>query len=290
MRSNMTITGMYEYDPTIFDAFHVPYENMPEGEPYFHYARAIYVQRILTDAMDLELVYPDPKFMKEAIKWWSISHLRNWERMILVLERERYNPIENYNRTETWTDTDTRTENWTDTDNRTESWTHGRTGTENSTVDVNRKDNLKEKTTGKTETKSDSTTDVYTEETNSAMAYNTDTWKNSTKTETDSDTGVIANTTVDVDTTVDNTGTQDTKTTTNGSTSENGNSTGTIGGTLGRTGNTGGSVTHTGNVSGNIGVTTSQQMVIQEIELRKQYTLIEIVVRDFIEKFCILVY
>lgn len=290
MRSSMTITGLYEYDHTIFDAFHVPYEDMPEGEPFFHYARAIYVQRILTDAMDLELVYPDPKFMKEAIKWWSISHLRNWERMILVLERERYNPIENYNRTETWTDTDTRTENWTDTDNRTESWTHGRTGTENSTVDVNRKDNLKEKTTGKTETESGSTTEVDTEETNSAIAYNTDTWKNNTKTETNSDTGVTANSTVDVDTTVDNTGTQDTKTTTNGSTSENGNSTGTIGGTLGRTGNTGGSVTHTGNVSGNIGVTTSQQMVIQEIELRKQYALVDIVVREFIEHFCILVY
>lgn len=285
MRSSMSIAGMYEYDPSIFDNFHYPGES---SEPPY-YGKEFYIQRILIDAMDLELIYPDPKFMKQAIKWWSLSHLNNWSHIADVLAKG-YNPIENYNRSETWTDTDTRTENWTDTDNRTESWTHGRTGTENSTVDVNRKDNLKEKTTGKTETKSDSTTDVYTEETNSAMAYNTDTWKDNTKTETDSDTGVIANSTVDVETTVDNTGTQDTKTTTNGSTSENGNSTGTIGGTLGRTGNTGGSVTHTGNVSGNIGVTTSQQMVIQEIELRKQYALVDIVVRDFIEKFCILVY
>lgn len=287
MRSSMSIAGMYEYDPTIFDNFHVPNEvATPDWWPY---DKEFYIQRILTDAMDLELIYPDPKFMKQAIKWWSGSRLNNWNRIAAVLFKG-YNPIENYNRTETWTDTDTRTENWTDTDNRTESWTHGRTGTENSTVDVNRKDNLKEKTTGKTETKTDTTTDVYTEETNSAMAYNTDTWKSSTKTETDSDTGVIGNSTVDVDTTVDNTGTQDTKTTTNDSTSENGNSTGTIGGTLGRTGNTGGSVTHTGNVSGNIGVTTSQQMVIQEIELRKQYALVDIVVREFIEHFCILVY
>lgn len=286
MRSNMTITGMYDYDPTIFDYFHVPFE---EEDPPVHYDKDFYVQRILTDAMDLELVYPDPQFMKKAIKWWSLAHKNNWQRLAEALEKH-YNPIENYNRTETWTDTDTRTENWTDTDNRTESWTHGRTGTENSTVDVNRTDNLKQKTTGTTETESDSTTEVDTEETNSAMAYNTDTWKDSTKTVTDSDTGVLANSTVEVDTTVDNTGTQDTKTTTNGSTSENGNSTGTIGGTLGRTGNTGGSVTHTGNVSGNIGVTTSQQMVLQEIELRQQYSLIEIVVRDFIEKFCILVY
>lgn len=285
MRSSMTIAGMYEYDPTIFDNFHYPGEI---DEPPL-YDKQFYVQRILTDAMDLELVYPDPAFMKNAIQWWSLSNVNRWNRMAHVLFKQ-YNPIENYNRTETWTDTDTRTENWTDTDNRTESWTHGRTGTESSTVDVNRKDNLKEKTTGTTETESGSTTEVDTEETNSAMAYNTDTWKDSTKTVTDSDTGVTANSTVEVDTTVENTGTQDTKTTTTGSTSENGNSTGTIGGTLGRTGNTGGSVTHTGNVSGNIGVTTSQQMVIQEIELRKQYALVDIVVRDFIEKFCILVY
>lgn len=285
MRSSMSITGMYEYDPTIFDNFHYPYE----GDDHPYYDKDIYISRILTDAMDMELVYPDPKFMKRAIQIWSLSLRNNWQRIGDALAK-MYNPIENYNRTETWTDTDTRTENWTDTDNRTESWTHGRTGTENSTVDVNRKDNLKEKTTGKTETKSDSTTEVDTEETNSAMAYNTDTWKDSTKTVTDSDTGVVANSTVEVDNTVENTGTQDTKTTTNGSTSENGNSTGTIGGTLGRTGNTGGSVTHTGNVSGNIGVTTSQQMVIQEVELRDQYSLVDIVVRDFIEKFCILVY
>ena len=239
MRSNMTIAGMYEYDPTIFQYFHFPSES--REHPY--YDQDFYIQRILTDAMDLELVYPDPQFMKKAIKWWSLSNLNNWNRIADALF-EHYNTIENYNRTETWTDTDTRTENWTDTDNRTESWTHGRT----------------------------------------------DTWKNNTKTETNSDTGVSANSTVDVDTTVDNTGTQDTKTTTTGSTSENGNSTGTIGGTLGRTGNTGGSVTHTGNVSGNIGVTTSQQMILQEIDLRIQYSLVEIVVRDFIEKFCILVY
>lgn len=289
MRAKMSIAGLYEYDPTIFDNFHVPGRIMHDGffEPY--YDVDLYISRIIFEAMDLELVYPNPSYMKKAIQMWSIGRLNSWDKIAEALFAY-YNPIENYNRTETWKDTDSRTENWTDTDNRTESWTHGRTGTENSTVDVNRKDNLKEKTTGKTETKSDTTTDVYTEETNSAMAYNTDTWKDSTKTATDSDTGVIANSTVDVDTTVDNTGTQDTKTTTNGSTSENGNSTGTIGGTLGRTGSTGGSVTHTGKVSGNIGVTTSQQMVTQELELRKQNQIIEIVVRDFIETFCILVY
>ena len=285
MRSNMSITGLYEFDPTLFQYFHYPFE----GDTTPYYDKDLYVDRILIDAMDMELVYPDPKFMKNAIRVWSLTMLNNWQRIGEVLAKT-YNPIENYNRTETWTDTDSRTENWTDTDNRTESWTHGRTTTENTTVDANRTDNLKATTKGTTETDTDTTTNIEADEINSSIAYNTDDWKLNTKTRTENETGVVGETTVEVDQTVENTGTQNTKTTTTGSIGENGNSTGTIGGTLGRTGNSGGSVTHTGNVSGNIGVTTSQQMVEQEIALRVKNKLVDIVVRDFIEKFCILVY
>lgn len=285
MRSNMSITGLYEFDPTLFQYFHYPFE----GDTTPYYDKDLYVDRILIDAMDMELVYPDPKFMKNAIRVWSLTMLNNWQRIGEVLAKT-YNPIENYNRTETWTDTDSRTENWTDTDNRTESWTHGRTTTENTTVDANRTDNLKATTKGTTETDTDTTTNIEADEINSSIAYNTDDWKLNTKTRTENETGVVGETTVEVDQTVENTGTQNTKTTTTGSIGENGNSTGTIGGTLGRTGSTGGSVSHTGNVAGNIGVVTSQQMVAEEIDLRVKNKLVDIVVRDFIEKFCILVY
>ena len=285
MRSNMSITGLYEFDPTLFQYFHYPFE----GDTTPSYDKDLYVDRILIDAMDMELVYPDPKFMKNAIRVWSLTMLNNWQRIGEVLAKT-YNPIENYNRTETWTDTDSRTENWTDTDNRTESWTHGRTTTENTTVDANRTDNLKATTKGTTETDTDTTTNIEADEINSSIAYNTDDWKLNTKTRTENETGVVGETTVEVDQTVENTGTQNTKTTTTGSIGENGNSTGTIGGTLGRTGSTGGSVSHTGNVAGNIGVVTSQQMVAEEIDLRVKNKLVDIVVRDFIEKFCILVY
>ena len=285
MRSNMSITGLYEFDPTLFQYFHYPFE----GDTTPYYDKDLYVDRILIDAMDMELVYPDPKFMKNAIRVWSLTMLNNWQRIGEVLAKT-YNPIENYNRTETWTDTDSRTENWTGTDNRTESWTHGRTTTENTTVDANRTDNLKATTKGTTETDTDTTTNIEADEINSSIAYNTDDWKLNTKTRTENETGVVGETTVEVDQTVENTGTQNTKTTTTGSIGENGNSTGTIGGTLGRTGSTGGSVSHTGNVAGNIGVVTSQQMVAEEIDLRVKNKLVDIVVRDFIEKFCILVY
>lgn len=288
MRAKMSIAGLYEYDPTIFDNFHVP-EEMVEGGHRPYYDKDFYISRIIFEAMDLELVYPNPTYMKRAIQIWSLGKLNVWHRIAEALFAY-YNPIENYNRSETWTDTDSRTENWTDTDSHTDSWTHGSGTTDSGTVDVKRTDNLKAKTTGNNRSDTNSTTTDDETDTNSAVAYNTNTWKNNTKTVVEKVTEDTRSQVDSINSTVENTGTQDTKTTNNlhHDIEENGLS--TISGSVGRTGSTGGSVTHTGNVSGNIGVTTSQQMVNQEMELRKQNQLIEIVVRDFIETFCILVY
>lgn len=41
---------------------------------------------------------------------------------------------------------------------------------------------------------------------------------------------------------------------------------------------------------GNIGVTTNQSMIRQEIEMRTKYNLYEIIVNDFVNKFCVGVY
>lgn len=288
MRAKMSIAGLYEYDPTIFDNFHVP-EHMVEDTIVPYYDVELYISRIMFEAMDLELVYPNPVYMKRAIQLWSLGKRNVWNKVAQALTAY-YNPIENYNRSETWTDTDNRTENWTDTEKRSEGWTHGGAFGDTGTVDVKRTDNLKQKNVTKNDTDMTDTTEVDGEDVNSSVAYNTNTWKNNTKTKTDSTTDRHVVTDNDVEQTTDNTGTQDTKTTNNLSHSIEENSLTEWDGTVGRTSSAGGSVTHTGNVSGNIGVTTSQQMVEQEMELRKQNQLIEIVVRDFIETFCILVY
>lgn len=41
---------------------------------------------------------------------------------------------------------------------------------------------------------------------------------------------------------------------------------------------------------GNIGVTTSQQMLEAEIELRQRFNIYEIITREFIERYCVMVY
>lgn len=288
MRAKMSIAGLYEYDPTIFDNFHVP-EHMVADTIVPYYDVELYISRIIFEAMDLELVYPDPAYMKRAIQLWSLGKRNVWNKVAQALTAY-YNPIENYNRSETWTDTDSRTENWTDTNSQTDSWTHGSGTTDTGTVDVKRTDNLKAKTTGNNRSDNNATISLDETDTNSAIAYNTNTWKDNTKTAIDRVTEEARSQIDSISNTVDNTGTQDTKTTNNLHQNVEENGLSTVSGSVGRTGNTGGSVTHTGNVSGNIGVTTSQQMVQQEMELRKQNQLIEIVVRDFIETFCILVY
>lgn len=288
MRAKMSIAGLYEYDPTIFDNFHVPEHMVGENfRPY--YDADFYISRIIFEAMDLELVYPDPVYMKRAIQIWSLGKLNVWNRIAEALTAY-YNPIENYNRSETWTDTDNRTENWTDTEKRSEGWSHGGAFGDTGTVDVKRTDNLKAKTTGNNRSDNNATISLDETDTNSAIAYNTNTWKDNTKTTIDRITEEARSQIDSISSTVENTGTQDTKTTNNLSHSVEENGLTEWDGTVGRTASAGGSVTHTGNVSGNIGVTTSQQMVEQEMELRKQNQIIEIVVRDFIETFCILVY
>lgn len=41
---------------------------------------------------------------------------------------------------------------------------------------------------------------------------------------------------------------------------------------------------------GNIGVTTSQMMLESEVELRTKYNIYEIITREFIERYCVMVY
>lgn len=98
MRSNMSLMGLYHYRPDILDRFHIP------GDINDDMVRA----EVIRQCAELEVLYPDPDFFKEALHWWSWSHNEAWERMYTALMAE-YDPIENYNRIEDWTDDSTQT-------------------------------------------------------------------------------------------------------------------------------------------------------------------------------------
>lgn len=90
----ITIAGLYEYDHTLFDNMTFPAEADKQN----------FIDSLLLSYGDCEPLYPDCDFMKQsAIPAWSKKWKDSIERVFLALKKE-YNPIENYDRQETWTD------------------------------------------------------------------------------------------------------------------------------------------------------------------------------------------
>lgn len=92
----LSISGMYAYDNTLFDNM-----VLPGGVD-----KNVLIFNLLSDTAEFEVLYPDIPFMKEMLKMWSSKELPIWERMYKTTTLE-YNPIENYDRIEEWTDDNT---------------------------------------------------------------------------------------------------------------------------------------------------------------------------------------
>lgn len=97
MRSTLSIYGLYNFDNTIFDNLQIP-----EGLD-----KDTLIENLLLECAEFEVLYPNPDLMKFAIGSWSRKEFDIWDRMVNVLSLE-YNPIENYDRMEDFTNTETR--------------------------------------------------------------------------------------------------------------------------------------------------------------------------------------
>lgn len=93
MRVKLSVMGLYNYDPTIFDGF-----QLPDGVDH-----KLAVDTIITELAELSLVYVDPDTMRKLIPIWSAAQVENWTRMHRALTEE-YNPLHNYDRYEDWED------------------------------------------------------------------------------------------------------------------------------------------------------------------------------------------
>lgn len=96
MQMKLTMQGMYDYDPTIFDSWTMP-EDMD---------RQTAIDAILFRAGEFEVLYPQLPFLKDQIGKWGARHNRTFEKWLEALAVE-FNPLENYDRYEEYMD-----ENW----------------------------------------------------------------------------------------------------------------------------------------------------------------------------------
>lgn len=89
----MSLIGLYNVDNTLFDEMIMPEE----------VDRETLVNTILLKSGEFEVLYPNPDFMKAFIKTWSMKWNRTFVKWVEGMSVS-WNPIENYDRYEDWTD------------------------------------------------------------------------------------------------------------------------------------------------------------------------------------------
>ena len=202
----ISLLGLYTWDDTLFDQMAYPEEFTEDDQQLF-------INNLLMECAELEVLFTDPDFMKNAIGAWSAKELPVWERLYQATLAD-YDPIENYNR-------------------------HEKSNNQNrGTI-----------THGGTDSTAGSGQDTLE---NQITSFDSNTFQPHDK--------AIA-------------GKGSTETTTYGHTVTD------------ATGNLLESHIH-----GNIGVTTSQQMLESELEVRPKLNILNIMIESFRQRFCLLVY
>ena len=114
--------------------------------------RDVLINHMLMKCGEFEVLYANPSFLKSAIGNWSKAYQRTFEKWVEGLNVE-YNPIENYDRIEEWSDIGSNTGNSTQNSTNTD----GGTQTTNDTISAYDSDTMRPKNTSATRTDNTST-------------------------------------------------------------------------------------------------------------------------------------
>lgn len=207
MTATLSIRGLLVNNPNLLDEW-----TLPASVPLDKLTAAL-----LQECSELELLFPDPYIFKMLTDAWTVRKMPGWQRAYNAMIVS-YNPIHNFDRNETYTDTESGNES------RTDHVTGS--GTQNGGVTTEKK----------------------------VSAYNESTYQPAEKDQT----------------------------------TQNASSSSNVTDTL--TANKGRTLSHSAHLYGNIGVTTSQQMVTDEIKLSSMLNIINLIVKDFQNEFCLMVY
>lgn len=249
MRATLSLMGMYEYDNTILDFFHYP-------DKWETVDKDVFVNKLLLDTAELEVLYPDADIFKTAIKYWSAAEVQNWNKLYdtTVL---KYNPIWNKDGTVTEIEKHVKNNNYTDV-------TDGTIADHSSTIG-----NQNTETSGNENTN----TTNNTNEKDYVFGFNSENAAQSGQTVTD-DTG---RTNTDRSENTQSNSSANTDATTTNNTNFKHDEKENIDREYTRT------------EQGNIGITTTQQMINEEREVDK-FNLMDYIIDRFKQRFCLLVY
>ena len=240
--ATLSTLGLYEFDNTIFNLMVIPDA----------LDRETLIENLLAETAELEVLYPNPDVLKNLIGVWSHKQLHIWQHLYETTQYE-YNPIENYDRNETGTDTGSGMTTHGGADSEQISRTEGGSET----------DTLTNSGTDRTTSSSDTLHKI--------AGFNSAALVDQSQ---DVGTGTSALTHGKVEQDV----TQFGKT-------ENISNAKTYGQTITDTNNG----THTLRAHGNIGVTTTQEMIEQERKIAL-FNIYDAIIKDYIYRFCLLVY
>lgn len=276
--STMSVLGLYNYDSTLFN-------NMVYPTLFTTADKTTFLNNLLMEVAELEIIYTDPSFMKFAIENWSKKELYTWERIYAAAYAE-YNPIENYNRMESSTDTTEGTRKHTGTDTTTNTGTDTTTNSGTDTVTNSGKDtNQASGTDTSSNTVTNSGSDATTRQT---AAFNSTNLVDSGRESTAY--GHAQNTTASL-----THGQKEELTYGHVEATQHGHVEAlqhghTMATQHGEQIAEDMEVTRESTIHGNIGVTTSQQMLEQELEVVPKLNVINYMIDSFKNRFCILVY
>lgn len=221
-RAVVDLIGMYNYDNSVLDLMQIP-EALD---------RDSFIDNLLMETAEMELLYNNVGFLKQAIGSWSKKNITVWNELYDTTQYE-YNPI--WNKDGTVTETETR----------------NLAGTDHTTDNTDRIDNLQDK----------ETRDLDDETRESVYGFNSSSEAPASKVAAD----------YNGTDTYDHTGRQDVDRTFDKKTTDTG------------------TVKHERTEQGNIGVTSTQSLIQEQREVVK-LNLMDIIIKDFIQRFCIGVY
>ena len=227
--ARITLNGFYQYDDSLFNV------TFPDGID-----RGVVIDELLYQLGDLYPYIQSYENLKKMISKWASEEYSILYRMLLALEAE-YNPIENYDRKE----------NWTDTPELTDTRETNMYGKDIPDVKISSDKNILDKPNQTVTT--------------TTSAYNNSNYQPRDKVQTE--------------------GTNNNRTKYTESTKGQSSYRGREKEEVKKTGKT----THNGRMHGNIGVTTNQEMINEELNLRK-FNIYNYIVDRFSELFIIEVY